>query len=175
MFIHNSEKSRFCKLLHIMNSQGRISPEVLSLYCVAPTREATRDLSRRLQNVPELQHLEAIHRLKPNNGLRDLTAPWRTNPQFAREFSLLVSLETVNPEFRSKYPIPNLTLQAGSIEEGESALDAAQRELFEEAHVVVREVIQPPVGLLGGGMLMYCTFVTAETPLKLVDNVLYVG
>lgn len=174
IFVHSSEKARMSGILREMNSGGRVSPEVLSLYCVQPTRQATRALAEEMRGYPELQHLEAIDRLKPNNGLRDLTAPWRMDAAFVDLYSLVVSLETVNPEFRKKYPIPNLTLQAGSIEANESPQQAARRELLEEARIVVRDVVEPPVGLLGGGMLMYTVFVTSTTQMRIVENVLYI-
>ena len=36
---------------------------------------------------------------------------------------LVVGIETVTDKFRFKYPNPNLTLQAGSIEKGETHLN----------------------------------------------------
>lgn len=176
VFVQDSELPRFTELIHHMNTPGPVSQEVLRLYCVRPTRDATKELSLQLRLDPELQALEAVDKLKPNNSLRDLTAPWRLSAEFCSAFHLLVGLETVSAELRDKYPHPNLTLQAGKLESGESPLDAAVRELFEEARIVVNCVQGPPVTLMSKGMFMYSVFVTPHTHLFLCDTtgILYI-
>ena len=176
IFVHEDELDRFMSLVNEMNSDAPVTREVLKLYCVNPTRDATRALCATLQTDPSLQHLEAVNRLKPNNSLRDLTAPWRLNPEFAKQYYLLVGLETVSAELRDKYPHPNLTLQAGKIEAGESPLEAAVRELYEEARIRAKYVHGPPITLMSKGMFMYSVFVMHDTPLFLSENgTLYIG
>lgn len=176
IFVHEQELERFMSYIDEMNRDAPVTREVFKLYCVNPTRDATRALSATLQVDPALQHLEAVKRLKPNNSLRDLTAPWRLNPEFAAQYYLLVGLETVSAELRDKYPHPNLTLQAGKIEEGESPLEAATRELYEEARIRAKYVHGPPITLMSKGMFMYSVFVTRDTPLFLNENgTLYIG
>ena len=176
MFVHNTELPRFLPLLQAMNARVPVSREVMQLYCVRPTREATLALATQLRTDPMLVHLEAVDKLKPNNALRDLTAPWRLTPEFTNSFHLLVGLEIVTPELRSKYPHPNLTLQAGKIESGESALEAAVRELREEANIEVDFVHGPPLLLMSKGMCMYSVFVTEATTLTLAETgTLYIG
>lgn len=170
VFVQDSELQRFTELVDRMNAQGAVSPEVLRLYCVRPTRDATKELSLQLRQDPGLSHLEAVDKLKPNNSLRDLTAPWRLSPEFCNAFHLLVGLETVSAELRAKYPHPNLTLQAGKIESGESPVAAAVRELYEEANIVTNFVQGPPVTLMSKGMFMYSVFVTPDTHLLLCDT-----
>jgi hypothetical protein len=162
--------------IDLMNASGRVSHEVMRLFCVNPTRDATRALCTTLQQEESLQGLEALDKLRPNNSLRDLTAPWRLTPEFAQRFYLLVSLETVAAELRDKYPHPNLTLQAGKIEDGESPLEAAVRELHEEARIKACVVHGPPIPLMSKGMFMYSVFVMQDTPLFLSDSgTLYIG
>lgn len=163
-------------LVNQMNAHAPVTREVYKLYCVNPTREATLSLCAVLQTDDSLQHLEAVQRLKPNNSLRDLTAPWRLNPDFASQYYLLVGLEIVSAELRDKYPQPNLTLQAGKIEAGESPLEAATRELYEEARIRAKYVHGPPITLMSKGMFMYSVFVMRDTPLFLNENgTLYIG
>jgi ADP-ribose pyrophosphatase YjhB (NUDIX family) len=120
--------------------------------------------------------LERINRLRPNNALRDLTARWRLNPEFANNHHLLVNLETVCPEFRYKYPDPNLTLPAGSVEHGEEPYTAAHRELFEESRIRVHPAhVGDFIGLFRGGIKMFTVIVTLYTPLIMQDGVLYIG
>lgn len=175
VFVADSELARFQQYTDALNTSGQVSAEVMQLYCVRPTREATRALSTELQGVQALQHLEQIQRLKPNNSLRDLTAPWRLPAEFVASHYLLVGLETVNEELRDRYPHPNLTLQAGKIEPGESPLEAAKRELYEEARIVCKHVRGPPITLMSKGMFMYYALVTPDTPLHLHDHTLYIG
>lgn len=175
VFVQDSEMSRLAPLIAEMNASGQVSDEVMQLYCVRPTRDATRALSLTLQAEPALAHLEQIQRLKPNNSLRDLTAPWRLAPDFTSTHHLLVGLETVTAALRDRYPHPNLTLQAGKIEAGESPVEAAVRELHEEARVSCRQVYGPPVMLMGKGMFMYHVVITPETALHLHNSTLYVG
>jgi hypothetical protein len=170
VFVKDSELPRFSTLVDKMNARAPVSKEVLKLYCVRPTREATNALSHLLRSDPSLSGLEAVDKLKPNNALRDLTAPWRLTPEFSSAFHLLVSLETVSAELRSKYPHPNLTLQAGKIESGETPLQAAVRELYEEANISVNFVTGPPVTLMSKGMFMYTVFVTETTSLYQTDE-----
>ena len=176
VFVDEPALDRFMQYIDLMNASGRVSHEVMRLFCVNPTREATRALCATLQQDESLQGLEALDRLRPNNSLRDLTAPWRLTPEFAQRFYLLVSLETVAEELRDKYPHPNLTLQAGKIEDGESPLEAAVRELHEEARIKARVVHGPPIPLMSKGMFMYSVFVMQDTPLFLSDSgTLYIG
>jgi hypothetical protein len=175
VFVADSELPRFEALVTELNASGQVSDEVMQLYFVRPTRDATRALSLVLQEQKGLQHLEQIQRLKPNNSLRDLTAPWRLAPEFTSTHHLLVGLETVTAELRSRYPHPNLTLQAGKIEAGESPVEAAVRELHEEARVCCKQVHGPPVMLMSKGMFMYYVVVTPYTPLHLLNNTLYIG
>jgi hypothetical protein len=173
IFVHVSQYTRFQPLLDILNNSGRVSAEVQALYCVKPTRDAVKSLCENLRADPALQHLEMIQKLKPNNGLRDLTAKWRIESKFADDFMLVVGLETVNDFYRKKYPHPNLTLHAGKIEEGETTLEAAKRELFEEARMQVTW-IEPPIGLMGKGMVMYSVYIMPYTRLHLEDHVIYI-
>lgn len=165
-------------MLNSMNKEttGRVTLEVLSLHIVTPTRDAVAQLSMELAAKPELAHFENIHKLKANNALRDLTAPWRLTPDFCEQYKLLVSIETVSPELRSKYPVPNLSLQAGKIEPGESSYDAALRELWEEARIrpAPYTVYPMPILLMSKGMHAYCVYVTAETQVEFRNNALYI-
>lgn len=165
VFVQNSQLDRVSAILQMMNAGERVSAEVMRLYCVRPTREATRTLCDSLKKQPELAHLENIDKLKPNNALRDLTAPWRLPAELCDNFHLIVGLETVSPELRSKYPHPNLTLQAGKIEAGETPMEAAVREVWEEAHFNCGYVYSPPVLLMSKGMHMFPFYITHATTL----------
>lgn len=174
IFVHISQRARFQSYLDMLNKPGRVSLEVLALYSVKPTREAVKALCAQLRG--ELNDVEMLHRLKPNNSLRDLTAKWRMTTRFTSEFDLIVGLETVREEFRRKYPHPNLTLQAGKVEPGESLIEAAVRELREEARINVANVCGPPVGLMGKGMAMFTVYVMPETQLHMgEDDMLYIS
>lgn len=177
VFVHVSQVSRVQAILNQMNANSPVSREVMFLFLEKPTRDAMNKLSQELQLDPRLQGLERLDRLRPNNALRDLTAPWRLAPEFCNEYYLLVSYEGVDDEFRAKYPIPNLTLQAGKIEPGESPMECARRELFEEARIQVTDLQPWPIKLMSKGMYMYPTFVLPGTELKLdTDNrVFHIG
>lgn len=175
VFIHNSQLPRVNQVLDKINKRGeRVSKEVVTLYTVTPTRESVRALCSVLQEDPALAHVSDIDKLRPNNALRDLTAPWRMLPEFTNTYSLLVGLEDTTEELLRKYPHPNLTLQAGKIEVNETPFECALRELFEEARVKPSHVYGPPVGLMSKGMLMYSVYVHESTELNLVDDVLYI-
>jgi ADP-ribose pyrophosphatase YjhB (NUDIX family) len=176
LFVHEDAFERMHTFINLINGATRVSPEVLSLHLVRPTREAMRDMSLKLRDDPALQHLEHIRRLKPNNAVRDLTAPWRLSHAFTTTHLLLVNLETVNPAFRAKYPDPNLTLPAGGVECGERPRVAAHRELLEETRIKVDPaLVQTPMGLFRGGIRMYQVPIYAWTPLHMAGNTLYVG
>ena len=178
LFVNHQVEPIVQSLLDQMNQGGRISPEVLSLHLATPTREAVRQAAADIKQYPSLQSQERIQRLKPNNAVRDLTAPWRLSTEFVETHKLLLNLETVNPEFRYKYPDPNLTLPAGGIENGEESVHAAHRELFEEARVKVDpSLVTGHIGLFRNGMHMYCVVITALTPVTFIpgDRTLYIG
>lgn len=181
IFIESSQVPRMQQhvdALNAMNKEttGRVTPEVLSLHLVTPTRDAIAELSAELAAKPEHAHLENIHKLRANNALRDLTAPWRLTPEFCAEYKLLVSIETVSPELRAKYPVPNLSLQAGKIEQGETSFDAALRELWEEARIrPAPYVVYPtPILLMSKGMHAFCVYITVDTKLEFRNGVLYI-
>ena len=175
VFVHNSQLPRMNDVLDKINQRDkRVSKEVVTLYTVTPTREGVRALCAELQVHPSLAHVSDIDKLRPNNALRDLTAPWRMLPEFTSTYSLLVGLEDTTEELLRKYPHPNLTLQAGKIEENETPFECAVRELFEEARVKPSHVYGPPVGLMSKGMLMYSVYVHDSTHLELVDDILYI-
>lgn len=175
IFVHNDAVPQVVTYIDKMNT-SRISPEVLSLHLVPPTRQATQTLAEELRKRPALHNLEKIHRLRPNNAVRDLTAPWRLHPTFAATHHLLVNLETVCPAFRHKYPDPNITLPAGGVEPGETPYVAAQRELLEETRVRVHPSrIEGYVGLFRGGIRMFTVVVTTDTPLIYRDGILHIG
>ena len=167
LFVHDAcgEEARARILQHLNKKnqrQQRVTEEVLQLYWVRPTREHILGLCKQLQGDEWLkEEVELLAKLRPNNGLRDLTAPWRLSGQVTQNYHLLVGLETVNPEYRRKYPLPNLTLQAGSTEKSESVLECALREMKEESRITVsRECLSPrPIKLLRGGMWMYPCYV----------------
>ena len=175
VFVHASQVDRMNTILEAMNRNSPVSAEVQFLFMVKPTRDAVNQLVDVLQADARLQPLERIERLRPNNALRDLTAPWRLTPAFCDEYFLLVSFEAVDAEHRAKYPNPNLTLQAGKIEAGESPIECARRELFEEARIQVSFLDPRPIKLMSKGMYMYPTFVHPDTPLRLEDNTFFIG
>lgn len=178
LFVDNQIEAAIQTVFNEMNSAGRVSPEVLSLHLATPSRSAVRDAANKLKTHPDLQGVERLHRLKPNNAVRDLTAPWRLHPEFVNAYKLVLNLETVNPEFRHKYPDPNLTLPAGGIDAGEHPLHAAHRELFEEARIKVDpRLVCGYIGLFKNGMHMYCVVITPHTPTLFSqdDNTLYIG
>ena len=152
------------------------SDEVLSLHLVQPEAEAVARLTKDLCEDPAMAHVENLHKLKPNNGLKDLVGKKRLHPTLVRNYMLVVGIETVTEKFRSKYPNPNLTLQAGSIEKNESALTAAIRELSEEARVVAHwtSLSPTPIRLLGGGLVMYPCQITANSLIRITRNFVYV-
>ena len=174
IFVDVREYDRFKVYLDELNKSGRVSEEVLALFCVKPTREDLKVLCASVQTDAVYKNLEMIHKLKPNNLLRDLTAQWRIEHDFAQQYLLVVGLETVNDKFRRQYPFPNLTLHAGKIEKGESVFFAATRELFEETRIRVSSV-RERIGLMSQGMIMYSAYVTPETSLVVKDDVLYIG
>ena len=167
----------FRKILEALNSRGRVSNEVLSLHLVHPSMKAVNELALNLKRDPRLKDVESIDKLRPNNGVRDLLAGRRLSPWIVDNFMLVVGIETITEEFRAKYPTPNLTLQAGSIEKGESVLNAALRELYEEARVLVHwTALQTrPIRLLGGGLIMFPCLLNHTTLLRLTQNVIFVG
>jgi hypothetical protein len=175
LFVHNSQVARLQPFLDELNRPGGVSAEVVALFCVKPTRDAVKELADSLHAHPLLTHLESIHRLRANNALRDLTAPWRLPAEFVDAYQLVVGVEPILDEFRKKYPLPNLTLQAGKIEPGESPLQAAKRELFEEARVKVSNVWGRPIALMSKGMFMYPVFIDDTTQLSMQDGVLHIG
>jgi len=175
IFVHLSALARMQVFIEQLNATQRVSPEVLSLHLVTPTREATNQLSHTLREQPCLQHLERIKKLKPNSVLRDLTAKWRLCQEFVQNHKLLVNLETVNPQFRKKYPDPNITLPAGSVEQGEHPYDAAHRELFEETRIrIIPHTYYSPIRLFRGGIYMYPVIVTSHTPMHMHNGYLYI-
>ena len=178
LFVNNQIEPLMQTIFNQINMGGRVSPEVLSLHLATPSRSAVRDKALHLKQQGELEHVERIARLKPNNAVRDLTAPWRLQEEFVNTHKLVLNLETVNPEFRHKYPDPNLTLPAGGIEKGEHSLHAAHRELFEETRIKVDpSLVGGYIGLFKNGMHMYCVVITPDTPIMLspTDNTLYIG
>ena len=177
IFVHKSQLARFQVCMNKLNHHtGRVSDEVLSLHCVTPTRKAVQQLCAHLQVKLKSSNVESLNKLKPNNSLRDLTASWRIPSHIVSEFYLVVGLETVTDAFRKKYPHPNLTLHAGKIEEGESTLDAALRELFEETRIKVSAVDGPPIGLMSRGMVMFSVYVMHYTGLHMQeDNTLLIN
>ena len=173
IFVHVSQQPRFQKIIDALNARGRVSEEVHSLYLVKPTREKVKLLCTQLQTDPRLHGFEMINKLKANNALRDLTAKWRLSPCFADDFMIVVGLETVNDAFRRKYPHPNLTLHAGKIELGETTLEAATRELFEEARVRF-QYLDWPICLMGKGLIMYTATVMSHTVLTFDNHSVFI-
>ena len=178
LFVHKDVLPLMESMLGEINGTKRVSPEVLSLHLVTPTREHVKELSTQLSQHEDLQHLERIGRLRGNNSLKDLTAihKQRLNPDFVSTHKLVVGLETFNPEFRKKYPEPNLTLPAGKVEEGESVKQAAHRELMEETRIRVDPMLAHSyIGLFRGGIRMFVVEITSRTPMSLEDGVLNIG
>ena len=170
LFIHKScgEEIRE-RVVDFLTGEGRVSDEVLSVYWVKPTRQDVIDLCNIIKQNPALDsEVELLERLRANNALKDLTASWRLQSEIIDNFYLLVGLETVNPLFRHKYPIPNLTLQAGSVESGERPIDGAVREMYEEARIRIDKnmIRQRAIGLLRGGMLMYPCYIFNKKHIK---------
>lgn len=176
LFVHKDVLGDMEDMISRINGTKRVSPEMLSLHLVTPTRDEVKKLSTHLSQQEELQHLERISRLRGNNSLKDLTAVQRLNPDFAKSHKLLVGLETFNPEFRRKYPEPNLTLPAGKVEEGESVKQAAHRELLEEARIRVDPYMaQSYIGLFRGGIRMFVVEITHRTKMSFCNGVLDIG
>lgn len=161
-----------------LNHRGRVSEEVLQLYWVRPTRNDLSKLCEHLHRNEWLEpRVELLPKLRPNNGLRDLTAYWRLSNEIKNGYHLLVGLETVNPEYRRKYPIPNLTLQAGSIENNETIIDGALREMQEEANIHVNKTLltHAPIKLLRGGMWMFPCFVNSMSQCTFKNNKVFIN
>lgn len=176
VFIHPSALHKMEGFIEEINQHGRVSSEVLSLHLVSPVRASVRELCETMKMQPHLQTVERIERLKPNNAVRDLTASWRLNENFAKTHQVVLNLETVNPDFRTKYPDPNLTLPAGGIESGERSISAAHRELFEETRIKVDpNLINGNVRLFRGGIDMYTTVVYDTTNVNIYNGQLYIG
>jgi hypothetical protein len=178
LFVHKDALPEMEELVSKINGTKRVSPEVLSLHLVTPTREDVKNLSAHLSQQPSMQHLERIHRLRGNNSLKDLTAihKQRLAPEFVKTHKLVVGLETFNPEFKRKYPEPNLTLPAGKVEEGESVKHAAHRELLEETRIRVDPLMaRSYIGLFRGGIRMFVVEITHKTRMALRDGVLDIG
>jgi hypothetical protein len=162
-----------CKLLiQYLNRNGRVSNEVLSLHLVEPTLEGVMNLTESLKSDPAFRHVENVDNFRPNNGVRDLLSGSRLNRDQIQNHMLLVSVETVTDEYRKKYPNPNITLQAGSIETKESIMSAGIRELHEEAKILVQPNIvnSVPLRLLGGGLFMYVCYIHQRTEVKIIDG-----
>lgn len=178
LFIHRSTQPRIEAILNSMNAAGRISDEVHSLHLVTPTRQATHAACEALRMDETLQGLEEIDRLKPNKGVQDLTAPWRLHREITEDYKLILNLETVNPDYRAKYPVPNLTLPAGSMEAGETPLDCATRELTEETRFVVdRKLLRrhKPIGLFRKGVTMFVCYVGPCTSVVEREGLVYIS
>ena len=177
LFVNRKVVPIIRQLLHELNSKGRVSDEVLSLHLVQPNAAAVAKLTTDLCRDPAMAHVENLHKLKPNNGLKDLVGKKRLHPALVRDYMLVVGIETVTDKFRNKYPNPNLTLQAGSIEKNESSLTAAIRELSEEARVFTHwTALSPtPIRLLGGGLVMYPCQITPKTLIRITREYIYIG
>lgn len=176
LFVPNSECTRVSAMVDTLN-QSRVSNEVLRVFLVHPTRAHVASLVQTLHSHPDLQQVEKLNQLKPNAVLRDFTAPWRLSPKFAESHLILVGLETINAAFSKKYPIPNLTLAAGTLESGELFLDAAHRELCEEMRINInKELIcrNRPIILMSGGMTVYTYTINSKTHISFKDNLFHV-
>lgn len=177
LFIDRKVVPIFRQLINELNSRGRVSEEVLSLHLVEPSAAAVAQLTKNLCEDPRMKSIENLHKLKPNNGLKDLVGKRRLHPSLVRNTMLVVGIETVTEKFRNKYPNPNLTLQAGSIEKNESALTAGIRELSEEARVVAHwtSLSPTPIRLLGGGLVMYPCHITPQSLIRITKEYIYIG
>jgi hypothetical protein len=162
--------------LKALNARGRVSNEVLSLHLVHPSLASTMELCETLRKDPRLSTVEHVEKLRPNNGLRDLLNN-RLPPEILQNYMLVVGIETVTEKFRNKYPYPNLTLQAGSIEKGESILNAAVREVFEESRIMLHwtSIHPQPIRLLGGGLIMFLCMIDQNTLIRLAQTTIYIG
>ena len=169
ILIHHSVIPIFATLVRYLNRNGRVSDEVLSLHLVRPTMDAVIQLGDALKRDPALRYVENIDKLRPNNGVKDLLSGRRLTKDQTENYMLLVSVETVTNEFRRKYPNPNITLQAGSVENRESIICAGIRELYEEARILVHaSIVEPnPMKLLGGGLFMYVCYIGSNTEVKI--------
>lgn len=177
LFVNRGIVPIFRQMIEALNARGRVSNEVLSLHMVHPSTEAVAQLALSLSKDSRLQHVENIEKLRGNNGLRDLLSSHRLPDWVVQQYMLVVGIETVTEEFRFKYPNPNLTLQAGSIEKGETHLNAALRELFEEARILVHwtALMPRPIRLLGGGLVMYISLIDHKTLVRCTRNAIYIG
>lgn len=177
LFVKRGVVPIFRQMLSALNSRGRVSSEVLSLHLVHPSTEAVAQLADVLSKDPRLRDVENIDKLRSNNGLRDLLSGRRLPDWMVRQYMLVVGIETVTEAFRFKYPNPNLTLQAGSIEKGETVLNAAVRETFEEARILVHwtSLLPRPIRLLGGGLMMYTCLIDQKTHVRCTRNSIYIG
>ena len=177
LFVHRDVVPIFRKLIVALNARGRVSAEVLSLHLVKPSLEAVMQLNRDLCQHPQMQGVENLAKMRPNNGLRDLLSGTRLPPWLVEQYMLVVGIETVTEAFRAKYPNPNLTLQAGSIERGETVLQAAIRELYEESRILVhcQALRSRPIRLLGGGLTMFPCFIDGHTLVRLTQDAIYIG
>jgi hypothetical protein len=177
LFVHRDVVPIFRKLLVALNARGRVSSEVLSLHLVQPSLDAVLQLNRDLCTHPQMQSVENLPKMRPNNGLRDLLSGRRLPPWLVEQYMLVVGIETVTEAFRAKYPNPNLTLQAGSIERGETVLQAAIRELYEESRILVhwKAMRSRPIRLLSGGLNMFPCFIDGHTLVRLTQNAIYIG
>ena len=177
LFVKRGVVPIFRQMLSALNARGRVSNEVLSLHLVHPSTEAVAQLADVLSKDPRLQDVENIDKLRSNNGLRDLLSGHRLPDWVVRQYMLVVGIETVTEAFRFKYPNPNLTLQAGSIEKGETVLNAAVRETFEEARILVHwtALMPRPIRLLGGGLMMYTCLIDHKTLVRCTRNSIYIG
>lgn len=177
LFVHRDVVPIFRKLLLALNSRGRVSSEVLNLHLVKPSLEAVLQLNADLCRHPQMQDVENLAKMRPNNGVRDLLSGRRLPQWVVDQYMLVLGVETVTEAFRAKYPNPNLTLQAGSIERGETVVQAAIRELYEESRILVhaQAIRTRPIRLLGGGLIMYPCFIDGHTVVRLTQNAVYIG
>lgn len=177
LFVHRDVVPIFRKLLLALNSRGRVSAEVLNLHLAQPSLDAVLQLNNDLCRHPQMLEVENLSKMRPNNGVRDLLSGRRLPQWIVDQYMLVLGVETVTEAFRAKYPNPNLTLQAGSIERGETVLQAAIRELYEESRILVHvQAIRPrPIRLLGGGLIMYPCFIDGHTVVRLTQNAVYIG